>query len=323
MGLSEAVECVRKNKSFLITAHTSPEGDALGSELAFYRLVKALGKDACIVNDDNVPAEYAFIPGINNIKKYSKKNVRNIRFDCFVILDSSGLGRCGGVYELNTDKRPVLNIDHHISNENFGDINWIEPHAVSCSQMVYKLYKKMHIPLDKDIATALYAGIVSDSGSFRYQNTTSFTHSAAAELMRYDLDAAGIYRKIYENIPYLDMKLLAEILPKMRREAGGRVIWFEVKKELLKGKKIFFDLSEHILSFGRAISGVEAVVLFKENLKAEDEIRINFRSQGNVDVNKIAQSFGGGGHKTASGATVKGKIDTVRKKVLRKIKESL
>ena len=119
------------------------------------------------------------------------------------------------------------------------------------------------------------------------------------------------------------MKLLARILPGIRQEAKGRVIWFQVKQNILKNKKSSFDLSEHILSFGRAIKDAQVVVLFKENLGVENEIRVNFRSQGKVDVNKIASFFGGGGHKAASGATVKGNIDQVRRRVLAKIKENL
>ena len=119
------------------------------------------------------------------------------------------------------------------------------------------------------------------------------------------------------------MKLLADILPNMKRLAKGKIVWFQIRHDMLKHKKLSFDLSEHVLSFGRTIKGAEVVVLFKENLGVKDEIRINLRSNGAVDVNKVAKCFGGGGHKTASGATVHGKIDAVRRKVLAKIRESL
>jgi phosphoesterase RecJ-like protein len=119
------------------------------------------------------------------------------------------------------------------------------------------------------------------------------------------------------------MLLLTEILPGMKREAQGKLIWFQIRQSMLKNRKLCFDLSEHVLSFGRAIKDAEVVVLFKENLGVKDEIRVNFRSQGKVDVNKIAAYFGGGGHRTASGATIRGPLDSVRKKVLAKIKENL
>ncbi|MFH1269852.1 MAG: bifunctional oligoribonuclease/PAP phosphatase NrnA [Candidatus Omnitrophota bacterium] len=319
MSLKKLVASLRKNKSFLITTHTNMEGDALGSELAFYGILKKLGKKAVIVNDDALPYGYAFLPNIDKIIKY-KDNLKEIKFDCFVALDCSDLNRTGEVYRLNTKQKPIINIDHHISNDKFGDVNWIEPRASSCSEMVYKLHNALGLPMDRDTAILLYTGILTDTGSFRYTNTTSFTHKAISELLKFNLDIPKIYKSVYENIPFEDMKLLARILPAVRREANGKVIWFQIKRNMLGNRKLSFDLSEHILTFGRAIKGAEVVVLFKENLGNKNEIRINLRSQGKVDVNKVARFFGGGGHKTASGATVYGKIDTVRKKVLTKIK---
>lgn len=322
MGIKEAAACVRKKDKFLITAHTSPEGDALGSELAFFYLIKALGKDAVIINEDKVPDECAFFPGIEKIRKFDK-HAAEAEFDCFVALDCSDLKRTGEVFQLNIPRRTVLNIDHHISNGYFGDVNWVNPKASSCSEMIYQLYKEMKIKLGRRAALLLYAGMVTDTGSFRYSNTTALTHQAAAELLGYGINTQQVYKRLYENAPFEDMRLLSRILPGMNRAFGGKVIWFQVKKEMLENKKTSFDLAEHILSFGRAIKGGEVVVLFKENLKGENEIRVNLRSQGAFDVNKVAQAFGGGGHKAAAGATVKGGIEDVRRMVLRKIKGNL
>lgn len=322
MSLKNVLACVKKHKKFLITTHTNPEGDALGSELAFYLLLKKLGKQAIIINQDIIPYEYSFLPEVNKIKKYGKKS-RNIKFESFVILDCSDLNRCGEVSALNRINNHILNIDHHVSNEKFGEINWVEPGASCTCEMIYKLYKKLHITIDKKAALDLYAGILTDTGSFRYTNTTSFTHRVVADLLKHNLNVTQIYKKVYENIPFVDMQLLTKILLAMKRQVNGKLVWLEIKKDLLRNKRIFFDLSEEILSFCRAIKGVEVAVLFKENLGVNNDIRINFRSQGGVDVNKIAQTFGGGGHKTASGATVRGSLASVRNKVLRKIKEYL
>ncbi len=322
MSLKKVVDCVKKHKNFLITSHTNLEGDALGSELAFFNLVRKLGKAATVINEDNLPYGYDFLPQKNKLIKY-KDNLKGIEFDCFVALDCSDLSRTGEVYRLNSEKKTILNIDHHISNRKFGNINWVEPHASSCSEMIYKLYNALRVPLDKDTAIFLYTGILADTGSFRYSNVSSFTHRAVSELLKFNLDVPRIYKSVYENIPFEDMKLLGKILPGMRRDVKGRIVWFQVKQNILRNKKLSFDLSEHILSFGRAVKDAQVVVLFKENLGVKNEIRVNLRSQGKVDVNMIAQLFGGGGHKTASGATVKGSIDQVRRKVLAKIKESL
>jgi len=322
VSLKKVVDCVKKHKNFLITSHTNLEGDAFGSELAFFNLVRKLGKAATVINEDNLPYGYDFLPQKNKLIKY-KDNLKGIEFDCFVALDCSDLSRTGEVYRLNSEKKTILNIDHHISNRKFGNINWVEPHASSCSEMIYKLYNALRVPLDKDTAIFLYTGILADTGSFRYSNVSSFTHRAVSELLKFNLDVPRIYKSVYENIPFEDMKLLGKILPGMRRDVKGRIVWFQVKQNILRNKKLSFDLSEHILSFGRAVKDAQVVVLFKENLGVKNEIRVNLRSQGKVDVNMIAQLFGGGGHKTASGATIHGKIDDVRRRVLAKIKENL
>lgn len=322
MSLKKAIACIKRNKRFVITAHTNLEGDALGSELAFYNLIRKMGKQAIIINEDSLPYGYEFMPQAGSINKFNKK-LWSIKFDCFVILDCSDLKRCGEVAKLASSDKTVLNIDHHISNEKFGDINWVDPKASSCAELIYRLYKGLHISLDTETAVFLYAGILTDTGSFRYTNTSWLTHKIAAELLRYGIDVAGIYQSVFENIPFSDMKLLLEILPAIRRDASGKIAWFSIKNTLFKHRRVYFDLSERLLGFCRSIKGVEVAVIFKENLKVKDEIKVNFRSQGRVDVNRIASFFGGGGHRTASGATVKGKLETVSRKVLTKIKEAL
>lgn len=335
MSPEKVIACIKSNKHFLITTHLNLEGDALGSEIAFFRLLKSMGKQASIINQDSTPPEYNFLPGINKIKKFlprrrrripqkaGEKNYRNTKFDCFAILDCSDLRRCGDVAKINIDNKPILNIDHHISNERFGDVNWIEPNASSTAEMIYKLYRKLHLPIDRNTAIALYVGILTDTGSFHYPNTNSLTHRVVSDLLRFNLNIAQIYKNIYENIPFEGMKLLSRILPTMTLVLKGKVVWFQIKQDLLKKHKgIFFDLTEHVLNFARAIKDTEVAVIFKENLGAKQEVRVNLRSQGKIDVNRIARFFGGGGHKTASGATVRGKIEDVRLRVLNKIKES-
>jgi len=321
VGLKKIAERIKRNKSFLITSHTNPEGDALGSEIAFYILLSKLGKKAVIVNEDRPLYGYEFLPGIEGIKRY-KNEKQKFDFDCFVTLDSSDLKRTGEVWRLIRGKE-VLNIDHHISNPRFGSVNWVEPYASSCSEMVYRLYIALKVSLDKDAALALYTGILTDTGSFRYSNTSSFTHNAAADLLTYGINVAEVYKYAYENIPFEDMQVLLKILPKIKREAKGKLIWFQVPHNLLKKQKISFDLAENILTFGRSIKGVKVVALFKENLGVSQEIRVNLRSDGKIDVNKIASCFGGGGHKAAAGITIHGKIGNVRRRVVSKIRQAL
>jgi phosphoesterase RecJ-like protein len=181
----------------------------------------------------------------------------------------------------------------------------------------------MRLPFDADSALPLYVGIMTDTGSFRYSNTSVFTHKATGELLRFGFNVPLVYRSIYENIPFTDIQLLIKTLLHIHRTSAGKIAWVELPAKLLRHKKLSFDLTDHILSFIRGIRDIQAAVLFKENLGVRNEIRVNLRSTGLVDVNKVAQAFGGGGHKTASGCTVHGKLADVRKKVIAKIQQNL
>lgn len=314
MSLKKICAGIKKYNNFLIASHTHPEGDALGAQLGFYNLIRKLGKRGTIVSQDALPYGYDFLPG-NKLIRRLDKNLKRINFDCFVILDCADLKRSGEVYKLNISNKPVLNIDHHISNKFFGDVNWVEPLASSCSEMVYKLYKHLHLPLDKETALVLYTGIMTDTGSFRYSNTSSFTHQAAAQLLEFGINVAQVYRSTYENIPLSDVKSLLKLLGSMQFYAQGKIAFFKMGKEF-SDKKPCVDLADLALSFGRSIKAVEVVVLFKANLKRR-EVRVNLRSQGKVDVNKIAVLFAGGGHKTAAGCTLHGDMEKIISKVLK------
>lgn len=321
-SIQKVAEAVKRNKSFLITTHTNPEGDALGAELAFYLLLKSLGKKSVIINDDILPYGFGFLPCAGKIKQFSKK-MTVFDFDCLVMLDCSDLKRCGQVYKLNIYGRPVINIDHHISNVFFGEFNLVNPGASSASEIVYDLFKEMNVALTKDIATLLYVGIVTDTGSFHYSNTSSFTHSAVAQLLRYGIDVTSIYRKLYEEKPFKDLKLLVKMLSDIKLAASGKIAWVALEDHIPKNRNLSFDLSERVLGFARSIKGIEVAVLFKKIQSSRLEVHVNFRSQGKVDVNKIAGFFGGGGHRAASGCTVTGSMEQVKKKVLDKIIENL
>ncbi len=241
MSLKKIINQIRASNNFLITSHVNPEADALGSELAFYKLVRALGKNAVIINEEAVGPGYEFLPGTELIRKY-KDNIRNLKFDCFVVLDCSDLKRTGEVYKLNSISKPVINIDHHVSNIKFADANWVDAHASSASEMVYELYKKMGVALDKETAFLIYTGILTDTGSFRFSNTSPKTHLIAAELLEYGLDVVEIYKMSYGNLPYKDMQLIAKLLNDIKRQNQGRVTWFEIKGSLLKKYKNYTQI---------------------------------------------------------------------------------
>ncbi len=310
-------QAIKKFNKFLITSHINPEGDAIGSQIAMACLLRKLGKESVMLDDSPVPALLRFMKGTEDI---SKEMPRDFNFQAVITLDSPDLARIGRVNDYIKKDSVIINIDHHISNVNFGKFNWVEPDFSSVGEMVYDLFKAFKIKVDLDEAIALYTAIMTDTGSFRYSNTVSKTHRIAAELVDIGVKPYEIHTKIYETSSIQDTNLLGEALQTMKLTEDGKIAWLWVTKEMLKKTKASLEGTEGIINFARSIDDVEIAILFRET-GTEERVKVSFRSKGNVDVNKLAGSFGGGGHPTASGCTVLGKIEEVEKKVLEKAKE--
>lgn len=321
MSIRKVIEQINNHKRFLITSHINLEGDALGAQLALRALLLRLGKKAVIVDEDRAPEEYSFLPGIKNIKM--PKEVRNFNFDAFIALDCSDETRCKEVFARFSQGLPKINIDHHISNSNFGDANWIDTMASSTSEMIYGLYKKMGIALNKVIALWLYVGILTDTGSFRYPNTSPSTHKIASDLTGYGINLSDVHKNIYEKFTFQDLRLLSGVLMTVRQDPSGKIVWFEMSKKIINKKRKFSDLSEQVLNFGRLVKDAEVIVLFKEEIYPQPQVRINLRSKGNFNVNKVAQFFNGGGHKNASGCSLRGRLKNVEDAVINKIRDRI
>src|SRR3989338_4129228 len=319
MSARTVKQAIKKFNKFLITSHINPEGDSIGSQVAMAALLKSLGKSSAILNDSPVPHFLRFIKGTENVLK---EMPHNFNYQAVVILDCPDLARIGRVNEYLKKDSVIINIDHHISNINFGRFNWVEPELSSAGEMVYELFKAFKAKINLDEDAALYTAIMTDTGSFRYSNTSSRTHRIAAELIDIGIEPYEMNTKIYETSSLEDTNLLGEALQTMKLTDDGKIAWLWVTKEMLKKTKASLEGTEGIINFGRSIDGVEIAVLFRET-GTEGRVKVSFRSKGREDVNKLAADFGGGGHPTASGCTVLGKIEEVEKKVLDKSKQML
>jgi len=317
MSIKRVKAAIKKFNKFLVTSHINSEADAIGSQVAMASLLRKLGKVAVMLDDSPVPSLLQFIKGTEEI---SKEMPHDFDYQAVIILDSPDLTRIGRVNEYIKKDAVIINIDHHISNINFGKFNWVEPEFSSAGEMVYDLFKAFKVKIDLDDAIALYAAIMTDTGSFRYSNTSSKTHRIAAELIDIGVKPYEMHTKIYETSSVQDTNLLGESLQTMKLTEDGKIAWLWVTKEMLKKTKASLEGTEGIINFARAIDGVEIAILFRET-GTEDRVKVSFRSKGKVDVNKLAGLFGGGGHPTASGCTVFGKIEEVEKKVLEKARE--
>ncbi len=311
---------LKKYNTFLITAHVSPEGDSLGSQLALAKVLRKMGKQCEIVNADIYSREYLFLPGIGSIRRRPRRK----RVQAIIVLDSSNIERVGSVVKFFDKNIPLLNIDHHVSNTCFGDINIVDANVSSACELLYSIFKSLKVTLNREIATCLYTGIVVDTGSFRYSNTTAATHSIAARLLEYGIDASAIYKNVYANLRFLDLECIAKTLLSVKKDRTGKIAWAVIPYLLLKQYGPAIDLTDNVLSYIRLINGVEVCALFKEHTDKGLHIRVNLRSQGTVDVNRIANHFGGGGHKAASGLTLTGmSLAQAEKKVIRFIKNRI
>jgi len=319
--MNKVLAALKDNKRFLITAHVNLEGDSLGSQLAMKELLKGMDKDAFILDSDAVPDHYRFLPNACDVCNDLN---RHIEFDVAVVLDCPTLKRTGKVGDIIKEStKTILNIDHHVSNEQFGDINWVDSNASSAGEMVYRLFKALGVPLSKEAALYLYIAILTDTGSFNYDNTSSVTHEIVSELLGYGLDPAIVSERVYENRSIADLKLLGLALSSTEVNASGEVAYLEITRDMLKSTGADIMKSEGFVNYPRSIDKVKVAILFKEDAKNRDVINISFRAKGDVDVNKIASFFGGGGHMKASGCTIKGNLADAKKKVLSKVQEIL
>lgn len=320
MEMERVVEAIKKHKRFLITAHVNLEGDSIGSQLAMKELLEGLGKEAFILDSDPVPHHYKFLPKTNGISNDISKGMN---FDAAMVLDCPTLRRVGRVRKIISKDKFIINIDHHISNEKFGDVNWVDPNASSAGEMVYRLFKNMGGRLTKEIALSLYIAILTDTGSFNYDNTSSATHEIAGELLGYGLKPELVSESVYERRSVADIKLLGLVLSSIKVNKSGDIAFLEITKKMLSATGADVSKSEGFINYARSIDKVKVAILFKEDQNGKSRINVSFRSKGEANVNEIAACFGGGGHVRASGCVVHGTLAEAKKKVLAKVEEIL
>lgn len=319
MSVEETIEVINKHNSFLITSHTSPDGDGIGSQFALHALLKGMGKHPIIVNDDPLPELYNFLP---KLWHQMKDEIPRLVVDAVFVIECATLDRIGSPLELITEDMVVVNIDHHVSNEKFGKINWVDSGRSCVGEMIYELYRKLECPIGKEEALFLYLAVVTDTGSFRYANTTSLTHRVAGELISLGAKPDEVAERLYETHSISAMRLLGLALSTLRRSEDGQVAWLYVTRDMMAQSGAEPAEAEGLVNYARSIRRVKVALSFKET-QDPDEVKVSFRSKGMVDVDAVARAFGGGGHPQASGCLVKGKIDEVIPLVLAKVKETI
>jgi phosphoesterase RecJ-like protein len=313
-------ELFRSQNTFLVLTHYRPDGDAVGSQLALLLVLKGLGKTAEAWNDDVVPAKFRFLPASRLITRAPSEPKD---FDVVVAIDTSTWQRVGTTAQRIGQRKYFINIDHHVSNEKFAEINWVVPEAPASGQIVFDLIKRGEFPLTRDIATCLFAAISTDTGSFSYGSTTAASLRAAAELVDTGINVGEICRQVYESYPYARLMLLQKALAQLQLADQRRIAYTWVTTEMFEESGAKREDTEGLIDYARAIEGVVVAILFEE-LSEPGKFRVSLRSKHpKIDVNSVARRFGGGGHREAAGARFSGEPHEIERKVLAAVSEAL
>ncbi len=290
---------LRDGERFLITSHVHPDGDAIGSSLAQARILESLGKTAVVWSHDPIPSLYQPLYGSECIHTGDAPPPGYPEaFDTAVVLECPTLDRCGHA-EAIAALPVVLNIDHHLGNDQYGYVHWIDTDAAAVSILVHRIAIALGAEVDADTATLLYLALVTDTGGFRFANTTAGTFEAAADMVRAGARVEIVSRWLYEAQPEAAVRLIGESLATLERHHHGRVATAWLTRDMLTRAGAGDGDSEGLIDYPRSIAGVEAVALFRE--LSDDEFKVSLRSRGETNVESIARRFGGGGHPNAAG----------------------
>ena len=308
--LAETAKLLKEAGKMVIVSHISPDGDTLGSSLALAHALRMLGKEVMLNVDDDIPSVFSFLPGIGEYMRFAPDD--SVPADLLIVIDASSADRAGNAMNV-VKARSVLNIDHHKTNTHFADYLYLNSDAAATAEIIYSLLLELGTELNTEIATCIYEGLYTDTGSFKYSNTTSRTLSIASALLTYGVNPSLISDNM-EVKSRSQVEMLGKVLETLTFLRDGKIAYVEVAPEL-------YDYNvdtDTFVSYPRYIEGVEVALLFKQ--VEENLTRVSFRSK-QVDVAKIALSFGGGGHQKASGCSIHAPLKEAESVVLPVVEE--
>lgn len=311
-ALRQLIKIVEEENDFIITSHVRPDGDSIATQVALGYALKQINKKIQIINKDPVPPLYRFLPGTDMI--LTGKEIPEFPRIVFYI-------------ECSDNDRPelimhgkhfIINIDHHVTNTMYGDLNWINPASPAAGAMIYDLITAMNIMLSKEIAENIFAAIAADTGGFRY-NLSENTFFLCQEMIKAGIKAENITKNLFGNYPAARVKLLAAVLAGLQFDAEGKVVWIVLTNEMLAKTGATAIDAEGFIDCVLFVEGVEMALFFKQT--ENGKVRVSLRSSGNIDVSPIAKEYGGGGHKYASACSLPGTMESAIAHFLAKLKQ--
>jgi phosphoesterase RecJ-like protein len=299
---------LRDARTVGVASHIRPDADALGSTIAFALWLRDCGKEVTAYNEEGSTSKFHYLPCHEIV---SLPPATPQKFDVFVALDTSVKNRLGTVNKAIAPGTTILNIDHHISNENYGDVNFIDASAPATGQILLEFFQHVGARVSAEMATNLFAAISTDTGSFQYAGTNERTFAAASHLISCGVDVPGLSRAMYDSQPRRRFELLRHALNTAEFHCDDRIATFSLPMDLVERLKVLPEDNEGIIDHLRSIDGVEAAVFFEE--LPEGKVRVSARSKfPRIDVCKVCKQFEGGGHAMAAGARVDGTLDQVK-----------
>lgn len=307
MVLDDIVILLKKGKKFLVASHKDPDGDALGSSLALSETLRLYGKEVITFNASPIPASLSRLHGVETIVNAVDQESK---FDALVVLDCGSIERLGEMYRSLSKIRPLVNIDHHKNNCLFGDLNFVDDKSSSVGEIIYRLIKLARFSINKNIAENLFISLQSDTGSFRYENTTANAFHIAGEMMDWGVRPWTVSRSTMDLYSLTKLRLLELTLGTIELYHSGMLGLLTITKETqVKANAEDYD-SEGFVDYARLITGVEIGALIKE--KEDNIFKISLRSNDRVNVSDLAKYFGGGGHPRAAAFTLEGRLEDVK-----------
>ncbi|MFC1561984.1 bifunctional oligoribonuclease/PAP phosphatase NrnA [candidate division KSB1 bacterium] len=305
--IARIIQIINEKTRFVLTTHINPDGDGLGSEIALYYLLKSQNKEVHIINASPMSRIYTFFdPENEKIETYAGRHKEIIlNADVIFVLDISVLHRLGIVGDIVARNKGLhICVDHHSTNSFKADVMLIDEKASATGELVFDIFKQGKYEIDKNTAEALYVAIMTDTGCFRFSNTSARAHSIGSELLQTGVEHRVVYGYIYERNTWGKALLFAKTYGGIQRASGGKIAWMKITQEMLKETGSTLEDIEGFVEYPRNIEDVMVSILFVE--RTEFDIKLSFRSSNKVSVDKLAAEFGGGGHRNAAAAILHG-----------------
>ncbi|NMO96204.1 DHH family phosphoesterase [Paenibacillus lemnae] len=318
--LQQAKQFLLEHDDYLIVSHVQPDGDAVSSTLAVGWLLSRLGKKFVMINEGVIPKRMQFLWHADELLDMSVNRPKR-KFDNIICVDCADFQRVGRTQELFSEQSLLLNIDHHPTNDRYGHVNVVLPEAAATAEILYDLLNSFDVEWDADIASAIYTGLLTDTGGFRYSNTSSKVMGIASELLSHGVNGPDLAESLLEEMTLPQIKVLVQALNTLQMTDDGRIAWVFVTPEQMRETGAVNEDLEGIVNYPRNIQGVEVGILFKS--LESGAVKASFRSAGHVDVAALAQSFGGGGHVRAAACRIEGDLQSVITQVVEVVKKAL